>query len=181
MSSGYSSALPADILLDSGILYINGVAPFGPSAGNWSFDPGIERRNVEFDGKRSPVMGLDRTTGFMPKFTGSLKKLGATDIATVEPASTSAVAGGVTTYTPKKAGVLLVAGDYLTNVRIVWPRGSGGYAWVKFPKALVTKYDIKGADKDEASISIEIEARLDLSASTDTDVAPYVIETAAAV
>ena len=180
-NSAYTANLPADIIKDSGVLYINGTTPFGASNGGLSFDPGVDRRNVDFDSKRSDVMGLDRTIGFAPKISGSLKKFGTADVAVFEPASTSAVNAGVTTITPKKAGVLLVSGDYLTNVRLVFERGSGGYVWVKFPKALCTKYDVKGKDKDEADVSIEIQARLDLSGALTTDDAPYVIEYAAAI
>lgn len=182
MPSGYSATLPADILLDSGILLINSATPFGVSMGDLSFDPGINRKQVAFDGQRSSIVGLDRTIGFAPKISGTMKELSGTRLtALFEPGSSSALGGGVTTITPKKAGILLVVGEYLSVVRLAFPRGSGGYAWVKFPKAICIKYDIKGKDKDEALISIEIEARLDMSVAADTDVAPYVIELASAL
>lgn len=182
MPSAYSATLPADILLDSGLLLINSATPWGVSMGDLSFDPGIDRKQVGFDGQRSPIVGLDRTVGFGAKISGTMKELsGARLTGLYEPGSSSAAGGGVTTITPKKAGILLVAGEYLSVVRLAFPRGSGGFAWVKFPKALLAKYDIKGKDKDEALISVEIEARLDMSVAADTDVAPYVIELAASL
>jgi hypothetical protein len=182
MPSAYSATLPADILLDSGLLLVNASTPWGVSVGDLSFDPGIERKQAGFDGQRSAIVGLDRTVGFTPKISGTMKELSATRATGLyEPGSSSAVVSGTTTLTPKKAGILYVVGEYLSAVRLAFPRGSGGYAWVKFPKALLTKYDIKGKDKDEAVISIEIEARLDMSVAADTDVAPYVIEFAAAL
>jgi hypothetical protein len=182
MPSAYSATLPADILLDSGLLLINSATPWGVSMGDLSFDPGIDRKQVAFDGQRSSIVGLDRTVGFAPKISGTMKELSGTRLTGLyEPGSSSASGGGVTTITPKKAGILLVAGEYLSVVRLAFPRGSGGYAWVKFAKALLVKYDVKGKDKDEAVISIEIEARLDMSVAADTDVAPYVIELAASL
>jgi len=182
MPSAYSATLPADILLDSGLLLINGTTPWGVSMGDLAFDPGVERRQTQFDGQRSAIVGLDRVVGFTPKISGSMKELSSTRATGLyEPGSSSALVSGVTTVTPKKAGILYTAGEYLSAVRLAFPRGSGGYAWVKFAKALLTKYDIKGKDKDEAVIAIEIEARLDMTVAADTDVAPYVIEFASAL
>ncbi|HWL41026.1 MAG TPA: hypothetical protein VNO75_12395 [Gemmatimonadaceae bacterium] len=183
MPSAYSAAgLPADCLLDSGLLLINSDTPFGVSMGDLGFDPRKEIRQIDFDGKRSDIVGLDRIVGFQPAISGSLKEMNATKLTSFyEPGSTSAEAGGVTTITPRKAGVLLVAGNYLTDVRLVYPRGSGGYAWIRFPKGLCIKYDVKGKDKEEAIMAIEIVARLDMAVAADTDVAPYVIELAAAL
>jgi hypothetical protein len=182
MPSGYSATLPADILLDSGLLLINNTTPYGVSMGDLAFDPGITRKQVGFDGQRAPIVGLDRTVDFAPKISGSMKELSGTRATGLyEAGSTSALNAGVTTITPKNAGILLVTGEYLTNVRLAFPRGSGGYAWVKFPKALCTKYDIAGKDKDEAVIKIEIEARLDMSVAASTDVAPYLVEFASSL
>ena len=47
-----------------------------------------------------------------------------------------------TIITPNASGELYVAGDYLTNLRYVFSRLSGGYAQVRFPKALCTKYQL---------------------------------------
>lgn len=179
MPSAYSATLPADVLLDSGLLLVNSSTPWGVSMGDLSFDPGIDRKQVGFDGQRSSIVGLDRTVGFAPKISGTMKELSTTRLTGLyEPASSSA-GTNPTTITPKKAGVLLVIGEYLTNVRLAFPRGAGGYAWVIFPKALCVKYDVKGKDKDEALISIEIEARLDMTVAADTDVAPYTIQLSA--
>jgi hypothetical protein len=183
MPSGYAATLPADVLLDSGLLLVNSAVPWGVSLGDLSFDPGKMWKQIEFDGKRSEIVGLDRIIQFDSKISGTIKEYSAAKIAQIlEPGSVTTAGGGVTTITPKKAGSLFVAGDYLSNVRLAFPRGSGGYAWVKFPKAMCKKYDgIKGKDKDEASTSIEIYACLDMSVAADTDVAPYVIELAAAL
>lgn len=180
MPSGYNANLPSDILLDSGLLYV-GNSPIGVSLGNLQFDPGDDTHNVDFDGKRAPVMGLDRTVNWLPKITGDLLQLGTSNVGQVEPGATSVTGGGITTYTPKKAGVLYVTGDYLTNLRLIFQRGSGAYVQVRFPKAVCEKYSIAGVDKAEAKVSCEFQARQDLTSSTDTDVPPYVIEYLASI
>lgn len=183
--TGYTSDLPRDILLDSGVLYV-GATVFGAFSGGLKFDPGVTYRNAEFDGKRSPVRLLDRVTMRMPKVSGTVIQLATTNVAQIEPGATTTATGAWTTstsYEAKSAGQLLVAGDYLSNVRCIWQRGgatssTGSYVQVRFPSALCTKYDITGQDGAEVAIAIEIEARLDptLSGFTNIGAAPFRIE-----
>lgn len=183
--TGYTSTLPSDILLDSGVLYV-GATVFGAFAGGIKFDPGVTYRNAEFDGKRSPVRLLDRVTMRMPKISGTVIQLSTTNVAQIEPGATVAATGawtGSTSYTGKAAGPLLVAGDYLSDVRAIWQRGgatatAGSYVQVRFPSALCTKYDVTGQDGSEVAIALEIEARLDptLSGFTNIGSAPFRIE-----
>lgn len=205
MPSGYIAGLPADVLLDAGLLKVGG-SVIGVTRGGLSFTNEKEWRNVEFDGKRSPVMGLDRIVGCVARFGGTLIELsqanlrrllgqstslggsllndkGAPQLTVAEAAALSvAVAASLTSDAlgvPEGAGVLLAANRYVPDLRLVFARGGGGTATVVFPLALCNKYDVKGQDKSEAEIGFEFEARLDLSASTDTDVLPYTIELAA--
>lgn len=181
MPSGYNSALPSDVLLDTGVLYINSSTAFGVSKGAWNVDLGTEITNLEFDGKRSDVEGLDRVTGFKPMITGTMIAINTTTAAVLLPGSTQATASGVTTVTPKAASALMSGTDYQSNVRVAFQRGSGGVVWIKFAKALVRMTSLKGNDKDSGDIAIEIGARLSATAAaTSTDTAPYVIEFAAA-
>ena len=183
--TGYTSSLPSDILLDSGVLYV-GATVFGAFAGGLKFDPGVTYRNADFDGKRSPVEGLDRVTMRMPKISGTVIQLSTTNVAQIEPAAATTATGawtGSTSYEPKSAGQLLVSGDYLSDVRCIWQRGgatssAGSYVQVRFPSGLCTKYDITGQDGAEVAIAIEIEARLDptLSGFSAIGSAPFRIE-----
>lgn len=185
--TGYTSSLPSDILLDSGVLYV-GATVFGAFAGGIKFDPGVTYRNADFDGKRSPVRLLDRVTMRMPKISGTVIQLSTTNVAQIEPGATVAGTGAWTgtaasSYAPKAAGQLLVSGDYLSDVRAIWQRGgatasAGSYVQVRFPSALCTKYDVTGQDGAEVAIAIEIEARLDptLSGFTSVGAAPFRIE-----
>lgn len=179
--NGWDGTLPADCLLDSGVLFV-GSNPVGVSRGGLTFDPGRTIRNIPFDGQRSDVKGLDRVTKWDSKIMGTLLEFAATDIARDEPGSTSAVVGGVTTITPKGAGALFAGGDYLADVRLIFERSGGGYAAVYFAFGFVVKYGpLKGNDNAEAEIPIEISARLAVAASADVSKCPYVIELRAAL
>jgi hypothetical protein len=183
--TGYTNDLPRDILLDSGVLYV-GSTVFGAFAGGLKFDPGVTYRAADFDGKRSPVKGLDRVSMRMPKITGTCIQLATANIAQIEPGVTTATTGAwtaATSYAPKSAGQLLASGDYLSEVRCIWQRGgatsaAGSYVQVRFPSGLCTKYDISGSDGAEVAIAIEIEARLDPTVSGFSNIgsAPFRIE-----
>lgn len=183
--TGFTSSLPTDVVLDSGVLYV-GATVFGATKGGLQFDPANTYRNIEFDGKRSAVKLLDRKMMMAPKLSGTVLELPTGNIARFEPGATVATTGawtGSTSYAPKRAASLLVAGDYVDNVRAIWLRGGGGFVQVRFPSALLTKYDISSQDGEEASIALEIEARLDTSVSGFTNVgdAPFRIEYIASV
>jgi hypothetical protein len=186
--TGYTATLPSDVLLDSGVLYA-GTTVFGAFAGGLKFDPGFTYRNVDFDGKRSPVKAIDRRMMQVPKLTGTVIQLSTTNVGQIEAGATVATgvtavtaAGGWTgassSYTPKRAAGLLAAGDYLSDIRAIWLRGAGTFVQVYFKSALCTKYDITSQDGAEVAIAIEIEARLDFGATGYTNVgdAPYRIE-----
>jgi len=183
--TGYTSSLPSDVLLDSGVLYV-GATVFGAFAGGLKFDPGVTYRAADFDGKRSPVKGLDRVTMRMPKISGTCIQLSTTNVGQIEPGAATAVTGAwtaSTSYAPKSAGQLLASGDYLSDVRLIYQRGgatssAGSYVQVRFPSGLCTKYDMTGQDGAEIAIAIEIEARLDptLSGFTAIGSAPFRIE-----
>ena len=183
--TGFTSSLPTDVVLDSGVLYI-GATVLGATKGGLQFDPGSTYRNIEFDGKRSAVKLLDRKMMMAPKLSGTVIELATGNVGRFEPGATVATTGawtGSTSYAPKRAAGLLVAGDYVDSVRAIWLRGSGGFVQVRFPSALIVKYDITSQDAEEVSIALEIEARLDTSVSGFTNVgdAPFRIEYLASV
>jgi hypothetical protein len=182
--TGYTTNFPTDVLIDSGVLYV-GASVFGAFQGGLKFDPGVEYINTNFDGKRSPVKLLDRKNNTMPKITGTVIQLSTTNVTQIEPGATVATGGGwtgSTSYLPKRAGAYLVAGDYLTDVRAIWLRGGGNFVQVRFPAALLTKYDITSQDGQEVAIALEIEARLDMSVSgANTGDSAFRIEYLAAI
>ena len=182
--TGFTSTFPTDVLLDSGVLYV-GATVFGAFQGGLKFDPGTEYLNTVFDGQRSPVRLLDRKSAMAPMITGTVIQLATANVLQIEPGATTSATGawtGSTSYVPKRAGSYLASGDYLTDVRAIWLRGGGAFVQVRFPAALLTKYDITSQDGQEVAIAIEIAARLDMTASgANVGDAPYRIEYIAAV
>lgn len=179
--TGYTSDLPTDVLLDSGVLYV-GNQVRGVSRGGLSFDPGVQWRETTFDGKRSPTVGLHRKSGFEPVISGTMLEFGTEELPEYEPGSTSASTGTagtdqVTTYTPQGADGYVAANSYISNVRLVFERGNGKFAAVLFSKALVRKWSLKGNDNGEADIAIELVACVDLSVvGAKPSDCPYKIE-----
>jgi hypothetical protein len=98
------------------------VTPWGVSQGEPTINLPHEYDNLDFDGKLGlPIVGLDRRkAGQIPFFEGTFIEMTAARALELEPGGTSAVAGGVTTVTPKKYGEFLVAADYKENVRLVF-------------------------------------------------------------
>ena len=171
------NALPDDVLLDVGFLF-EGNTYVGTSRGGLAFEPQIERRNIEYDGKKANVAQMDRDTFSGAQITGTLIQF-VSKIGIFEPGSTSADPGGNVSlrYTPKTGGELYESTDYLTDLRLVHPREGGGYVQVRFPLAICTQYSLSGQDRSEAEIAATFEARLSLSdAAATPGKKPYVIE-----
>ncbi|MBV5336182.1 hypothetical protein JZU48_04135, partial [bacterium] len=101
-------------------------AVFGAFNGGLKVDSGVEYRNIEFDGKRSPITALDRKTAFMPSVSGTVIQLSTTNVLQIEPGATVSASGawtGSTSYLPKDAAGFLAAGDYLVYKFPTWSWG----------------------------------------------------------
>lgn len=165
MLNGFTTNLPADTLFGLGVVYI-GSTKLGATRGAPRWDPGKQVRNTEYDGKITPVQGLDRILGWAPKLSLTLMEFGPAisggQIARLEPGSAEAAAdvNGTKVITMRDAEISLANGEYVTDLRVLWRRGAGGYAALHLPIAYCVKYDISGDDKDEARIACEFEARL---------------------
>lgn len=180
MPSGYTASLPDDTLVDVAVLSydVSGTqTPFGVSRGGLTFASRKEYRNVEFDGKRAPIAGLDRITSHSATISGTFIQIGSAQLKIVEPASTSATATGVETITPSDASTLIAVGDLVKDLTLTYQTLSGGTVKVVFPYALCTEYEIAGQDNSEGEMKCTFEARLAVSGS-NTDAAPYVITVA---
>jgi hypothetical protein len=180
-----TATLPDDLALNVAVLYVGasiaGTTVSGTKVsatqGGIDFKPGIKRRSIEYDGQRSETEGLSYVIEYDARITGSIIQLGASQIAMLEPGSTSDESGGITTYTPIAADTLYEpTDDYLTDVMAVWQRGNGGLFVVHFPKAMVMDWSIDSKDKSEAKVKLDLKAILDLDAAVaDTGAAPYTI------
>ena len=164
----WTGTLPADVMLDSGVLYI-GSSIFSAQNGGLKFDPTRTVRQVIFDGQRSPILGLDRTVETKAVITGTILEVPDSKFISIEPGATLAVTTGgpasAVAMQPKQASIMYAVGDYLSNVRAIWQRGDLSYVQIRFPRALCTKWDLVGKDKEEALWAITIEARLDMAVS----------------
>lgn len=118
MAGPLYAGFPNDIVLDAGILLING-SSFAPSRGGTRFSSGAEFRHPEIDGLFSEVEQLHRITGWTPVISGSWYFTGDESMPVIEPGVTEDAinAGGIkTTWTPQDGGKLFTASQYLSNV-----------------------------------------------------------------
>jgi hypothetical protein len=185
MPSGLTASLPDDLALNVAVLYhtatIVGGAVSGTkisaTKGGLDFDPGIKKRDIEYDGKRSDTEQLEYVIEYDAHIKGKIIQLGSAQIAILEPGA--ALVGEE--YTPRAADVLYEADDYLSNVMCAWERGNGGLFVVEFPKARIVSYKVDGKDKSEAEITIDLKAFLSLAdAVTNTSLCPYRLHDVAA-
>lgn len=176
--SGYSADLPADLLMDTGILYA-GTTLLGATRGAPRFDPGKEMSNIDFDGKRTDIMGLDRVDRYNSVISATLIEFDAADIARFEPGATNSGTDPVV-YVPKDAGTLFASGDYITDLRLIFERGGGGYACIHFPRAIVQRWQVAGNKNDIGLIECEFKAVLNMGSAAISD-PPYNIETRTAL
>jgi hypothetical protein len=169
--NGYSSATPTDLIIDSGQLRVFNTV-FGVTLGSLRFDPGIEIRNAEFDGKRAPVAGLDRIIFRRPTITCTLLEMSATKMAQLIPGAGSNTVGQVTTITPPDANVFLTP---LDTVRAIFQRSNGRFWEFRLSRAMPLWGGIEGEDQGEAGIPVTFEGRaIGTDASTIID-APYIV------
>lgn len=171
----FDTALPTTMVMDEGFITINSSSQYAVLKGPISVDFGQTLQNIDFAGKRAPVALLDRFTFTDCKITGTMMAMSSTTTPVQIPGSTQT---GTTTLTvtPKAMSTLFSSGDYQSNVRGVFRRSDGKYVAVTMAKALFRITGMEGADKDSVGIPFTIEARQDLSLSTDTDVVPYTVQ-----
>lgn len=192
MPSGYTAALPDTVVLDAGVLSIDGSTLFA-TRGGLRISNAEEWRNLDFDGKRSPIAGLDRKVANVLTISGRMiqinKRLlsvllnhgGIAGLASLTVAEAAALSvAAMATYSAYGDGVPINASQMtaglsqqLKNVLVTWQRGNGGTFYVKTPYALVTSWSFAGGSKDAAEYDFTMETRQDLTSSTDTDVTPW--------
>ena len=172
---------PTDVMVDAGVLYKrdpdgSSLIGIGPSRGGLTFNPNGTIRNIEFDGKTTPIAGLDRFTERNAEITGTFIDLSAANFGMYEPGSTSAESGSVLRISPLKSTEFLTAGDYIYDVLWIGRAQDNRIKVVGFPCGLITKYQISAEDKNEAGAELTIEARVPEDA-TDINICPYRIFT----
>lgn len=177
MPSSYTTTLPSDVILDTGILKADLTTAgtlelIGGTRGGFAFNPGITMRDIPYDGKRAAhVVGLGRITEYNPTFTGTIIVFNAKVLRFLNPGAT----GATNTVTLKEAGIAMALAEY-HKWQLLYSLGSGGTVAIDFPYGFVTQYDIKATDNNEGEGSITIAAaqRRDDASSTDGEV-PFTI------
>jgi hypothetical protein len=184
MLTGYLSTLPSDVVFDTGVVYV-GSTPIGVTKGPPNIDPAREFDNMDFDGKHAPIKGLDRVFHGPASVKFTLIEAGdatsGNQLPKLEPGGAVASAGtpNVTTITPKAGGAFAAAGDYLTDLRVIYERGVGTgtkrYFAVYLPCSLVKSWKAVGENKKVAKFDVEVEGRKDMASGTTAD-ATYKLE-----
>lgn len=176
MPSGFLTTLPTNVVLDEGVFYVNSTTAFGVSDGPVSYDEGAGWQNIDFAGKRSDVAGLDRIIMRMPKLEFDMIAINSTTSPYLITGSSQS--GTPLVVTPPSASGLIAANG--TNVKTYFKQGGGTYFGIVMAKAMIRMTTVTGRDKNSALLHVVVEAKLDLSASTDTDVSPVKYEVGAA-
>lgn len=182
--SGYLTTLPSDLLLSPAIIRV-GSANLGVTKGPPRWEPGWSLEHFDFDGRHAIIKGLSRKFYGEARLSFTLLDVGeaatGNQIAKLEAGSTAATAGApsVTTITPKAAGALYAAGDYLTDVRAIWERSIGTgtklYFTILLSAAIVLPYTVADVAKDVATTEWMIAGVKDMATGTISD-APYKYE-----
>jgi len=183
MPSGYTAGFRDQVLLDVGVCWYKqqstGIAAkFGVSQGGLTFRREVDMRDIEFDGGgRAPIEGLSRKTRHVGVIAGTFLIEFPKHLGQIEPGFTSAVAAGVTTYTPKDASMLFAPDtDYIQRFRMVGVKPDGTYVDILFERALIRSFSWAMADNNEHKLAeCEIMSVLqDDLAAISTDTPPYV-------
>lgn len=181
MPSGYDANTVSALVLNVPVVWfgsgLSGTTvtgtKFGLTQGGVDFDPGRKDREIEFDGKRAPVQGLEYPIDYDSTMKFKVIVFGDDQVSTLEPGSTTA--GDV--ITPISTSTLYPASAYLTDVRAAATTGDGGLFVVHFPVARVISWKLDSKDKQESMLDVVLKAFLDADdAVTSTDGCPYRIE-----
>jgi hypothetical protein len=169
MPSSYTTDLPTDILIDTGVLYYDPEPPygamekFGGTRGGLTFTKNREMRSVPFDGASGETAGLHRYTDGVPTITGTVLLFASpARLSAVEPGSTAASVGtapdAVLTVTPMPYRSMLDAALDYHRWECIWKRGNGGTFKVVFPVGLAVIDSLSAQDNNEGEAPITIRA-----------------------
>src|SRR5215207_2295159 len=92
MPSGFNEQTPIDVIYDVGVLTFGGGledgTPLGVTRGGVNFNPNKTYRQVQGDGLKNNIGGLDRVTEWDVEFTGTLIQFGSDLIPYFDPGAT---------------------------------------------------------------------------------------------
>jgi hypothetical protein len=167
MPTSYTTDLPNDILLNTGVLYYDPVTPgtmvkWGGTRGGLTFNRNREIRTVEVDGVTGGVRGIQRYIGTGDaSITGTSIVFGPARLAVLEPGSETADTGTdpnvIRTITPLASNTMIPDAAY-HEWHCIWDRGNGGTFKVIFPIGVAQIDSISAADNNEGESPITIMA-----------------------
>ena len=171
--------IPANALTGVGYLF-KANTHVAISRGGLTFESQGELRNIEYDGKYANVEQLDRYVFQGGSFSGTFLAM-MVDSATFFPGSATTTPGGnvTTLITPQESAELLVAADYLNDLRLYFPETG----WqIRMDKAICLPISLATADRNEGLFTATFEARLPLTtaAGSAPGTCPFVVEKIAA-
>lgn len=169
---GYNK--PSNLWIDAGVLYV-GATGLGASRGGFQFDPGMDIRQVPFDGQHAPIAGLDRIITWKSLLKGKMIETTLAASAIYDAGSTSSSITGGMAIVPSHAGQLFPSTAYGQDLYLIGRQQGAGIVKVHFPFFLVVKWPLTTKPHDEGEIDVEIEARLSPT-TTDLETPPYDIE-----
>jgi hypothetical protein len=150
-------------LVDAGMLYV-GSTPvgWGPTRGGLTFDPGIETRDPEYDGKSTPIDGTLRVTKYNSKISGQILDKSALALGRLLPGYTS---DGSTNNVikPRDARGFIATGDTLSDVLLLFRGSDGAACGAWFKKAMVESWTLSAEDNNEGLFDVSIVALLPTS------------------
>lgn len=150
---------------------INGTrTPIAVTKGGAGFDPGTKWRAAEYDGRRGIIAGTEEQVEFGAKMTATFVEFSEKVTGILIPgAVANGDNGGVS---PIDANLALTIGDYLELPWYQIPLKDGRSLVYEFPLGIITEWPIDTKDKDEASLKVTIEARLNPEAADFRDSMP---------
>ena len=168
---------PADLVIDAGVLYYNNsdyklATAFGTTRDGITFDPGMETREVPYDGQHTAYEGLGRIISWNTVLSGKIITVTPASRLATNPGSSSDGSAGANTITMKKAGNLFQTGDYGIHLWWIGRQQVDGTLFMRhFPLFYVSKYTVSGKHNNEWEVDLSIKAVL--PAGSDPQACPF--------
>ena len=197
--SGITSKTPEKVLLHAGAFFANmdaadyntvaelkaamkaaynntgtGARCLGATRGGGTFQPGITMRQMEADGARGRVKGLEEIDEILPHLTTTLLEIDPANMSIAVFAADTSKNGEKTTVTPRYD---VKASDYIDALTWVGQIKGGGYAAITLYNTINTSTSgITFNDKNEATLPVDFVGETDgIDEMLDWDKPPYAI------
>lgn len=171
-----TQALDGDFLLNAGVVEVNGTV-LGYTRDGVEMDEADEWETLDFPGRKADVTEADLKRVSRMRYSMTVVSVPKVLEEAFPGITTSTGTGLVNTiYTPHPAGTVLGSGDYLTDLTVHWPYGPG-FLRGRLLKAVAKEPRLISRDKDEVTIRLTFEARVDRATYlADSTTSPWLFE-----